>query len=101
MIVYLLPRAPFAKAAPRSDTLFGAICWAIRWLYDEETLVKLLAGFADGQAPFILSSLFPYVENTTTNPAPKILFVPRPLLAPNFGGLVKGQSAYQIYKIST
>ena len=66
MIVYLAPRAPFAKSVPRSDTLFGGIAWAIRLLYDEKTLADLLDEFdraiaARQPPPFVLSSLFPYV----------------------------------------
>lgn len=83
MIVYIEPRAPFTKGVPRSDTLFGAVCWAIRLLYGESALQSLLAEFdravSDGaEPPFLLSSLFPYFEDEKG----KILFLPRPLMPP-------------------
>jgi CRISPR-associated protein Csm4 len=80
MIVYLKPKSPFSKAVPRSDTLFGAICWAVNTLYGEKDLVELLDEFTSDNAPFIVSSLFPYVEKLETKR--KILFFPRPLLPP-------------------
>lgn len=80
MIVYLQPKTPFSKAIPRSDTLFGAICWAIRLIYGETHLNKLLEKFQENVAPFIVSSLFPYAE---TSKGEKILFFPRPLLPPS------------------
>jgi CRISPR-associated protein Csm4 len=83
MIVYLKPKSPFAKAVPRSDTLFGAICWAIKVLYGEKELINLLDEFASDNAPFIVSSLFPFVEKLETKK--KTLFFPRPLLVPKLG----------------
>lgn len=80
MIVYLQPKTPFSKAVPRSDTLFGAICWSICLLYGETELSNLLAKFQENTAPFVLSSLFPYVQNRKGE---KVLFLPRPLLPPS------------------
>ena len=82
MIVYLKPRAPFAQAVPRSDTLFGAVAWAIRLLYGEPELVKLLGQFDEAieadAPPFVLSSLFPYLNHDGS----KLRFLPRPLQTP-------------------
>lgn len=83
MIVYLKPRAPFAQAVPRSDTLFGAVAWAIRLLYGEPELAELLGRFdaaiqADAPPPFVLSSLFPYLKHENST----LRFLPRPLAAP-------------------
>lgn len=86
MIVHLRPRAPFTKGAPRSDTMFGAIAWAIRWLYGETALVDLLeqteaAVEAGAQPPLVISSLFPSLSDRKG----KILLLPKPLLPPAFG----------------
>lgn len=83
MIVYLKPRAPFAQAVPRSDTLFGAVAWAIRLLYGEAALAELLGQFdeaikAAAAPPFVISSLFPYLKHENS----VLRFLPRPLAAP-------------------
>lgn len=85
MIVYLEPHAPFTKSAPRSDTLFGAICWSISLLCKEDTLPKILSDFKNAitkqteeQLPFLISSFFPYFADEKG----KILFWPKPLIEP-------------------
>jgi len=99
MIVYLMPRAPFTKNVPRSDTLFGAIAWAIRLLYGEKELVRILDEFdlaisAQESPPFVISSLFPYFEDKEG----KILFLPRPLSPPSFPSQTFNLETYQAYK---
>src|SRR5581483_6129720 len=96
MIVYLDPRAPFAKGIPRSDTLFGGVAWAIRLLYGEETLTDLLDEFdkaikARQAPPFVLSSLFPYFEDLEG----RLLFLPAPLSPMTFASEIKGVSDYR------
>ncbi|MBL8149871.1 MAG: hypothetical protein JNN15_08080, partial [Blastocatellia bacterium] len=81
MIVYLLPKSPFTKSAPRSDTLFGAICWAIRLLYGQQKLVDIIEKFdaaieSARPLPFLLTSCFPYFQDKQG----KIHFLPKPLL---------------------
>jgi CRISPR-associated protein Csm4 len=49
----------FKDTLPRSDTLFGAVCWGIRLLYDTATLERFLATFSDGSPALLLSSAFP------------------------------------------
>jgi CRISPR-associated protein Csm4 len=80
MIIYLEPKTAFSKAIPRSDTLFGAICWAVRLLDGKEKLEELLEKFKPDKAPFVLSSMFPYVENSENKK--KFLFLPCPLFPP-------------------
>lgn len=99
MIVYLTSQAAFAQSVPRSDTLFGAICWAIRWLYSERELAELLAAFDDSAttqttAPFVNSSMFPFFEDA----GGKVLFLPRPLGESHVGDSLQGIGAYQSYK---
>src|SRR5262245_45457767 len=105
MIVYLKPRAPFAQSAPRSDTLFGAIAWAIRLLYGEGELIRLLEQFdravaSQSSPPFLISSLFPFVEsgNGDERQARRTLFLPRPLLASNFDLAIDDRYAHRLFK---
>ena len=72
--VYLEPKGSFTSSI-YSDTLFGAVCWAIRAVYDEKTLTEFLEGF--NKSPlFLLSSAFPYLKYKD-----KIVrFYPKPLL---------------------
>lgn len=57
-LVRMLPRSS-VESRLGADTLFGAFCWAIRVLYGERELVRILEGF--NQAPlFVLSSAFPF-----------------------------------------
>ncbi len=82
MIVYLQMQSPLTKQLPRSDTLFGAICWTLRTLYGNAALEDMLRQFdealaADETPPFLISSMFPYLRD-----ASGILhFLPRPLWA--------------------
>lgn len=80
MIVYMKFVSPFLKGLPRSDTLFGGICWGIRWVFGEKALTDLLERFDNdkGDPPFTLSSAFPYVEEEGA----RLHFLPRPILPP-------------------
>jgi CRISPR-associated protein Csm4 len=63
MIVYLGNPALFNRELPRSDTLFGAICWAVRFIYGEALLRTWLERFDRGDPPFLVSSCFPYARS--------------------------------------
>lgn len=73
--VYLTPRGAFRNEL-HSDTLFGLICWGIRQVYSEAVLEELLAAFASGEPPFVLSSAFPYRQEEGEAKH----YLPRPLL---------------------
>jgi CRISPR-associated protein Csm4 len=75
MIVRLTPTGRFLGGLPRSDTLFGALCWGIRWTHGEPALLDVLRACEEGDPPFVLSSAFPFAEggNGVT------YFLPRPL----------------------
>jgi CRISPR-associated protein Csm4 len=109
MIVYLKPCAPFANSAPRSDTLFGAIAWAIRALYGEDELVRLLERFdqalaSQSEPPFLVSSLFPYLEPAgdsgegDSGGHRRTLFLPRPLLGTSFELPPENRNGYRLFK---
>jgi CRISPR-associated protein Csm4 len=57
---YALPIQPRARfvSLPQSDTLFGHLCWAIRYVEGEDALQRFLAEFADSP-PLLLSAVFP------------------------------------------
>src|SRR5829696_2567571 len=54
-----------------SDTLFSALCHAYLELYGREALEGLLARF-DEEPPFLISSAFPFFEDTLFTPFPRI-----------------------------
>lgn len=75
--VRLWPRGSF-EFRPRSDTLFGAICWAIRTLWDATKLEALLEDFHKAPA-FLLTCAFPCQRIADGG---LIHYLPRPLLPP-------------------
>ncbi|OYD13896.1 type III-A CRISPR-associated RAMP protein Csm4 [candidate division WOR-3 bacterium JGI_Cruoil_03_44_89] len=77
-IFYLKPKGSFIDIIPQSDTLFGAICWGVKILYDEKRLKTMLDKFLKGKPPFLLSSSFPYIENNEK----KIHLLPKPISNP-------------------
>ena len=88
MIVLMSGGSGFLEAVPRSDTLFGAICWALRWLEGEPSLLDLLARVDAGDPPFLVSSAFPYAVAGGR----RTFFLPRPLLPPAAPGRAEGAS---------
>lgn len=81
-IVYLEPVHGAAyKAELRSDTLWAAICWAIRMIHGNDRLNTLLAAYdhpSNSGDAFYISSAFPYIEigskKTHFFPAPSLPF---------------------------
>ena len=73
--LYLGPRSTLISL-PTSDTLFGAICWAVYHLWNEKKLEDMLRDFINGRPPFILSSTFPCLVKNES----RVRFFPRPLL---------------------
>jgi CRISPR-associated protein Csm4 len=68
------PLSPF-KSFPTTNTIFGAICWGIRWLESEEKLLETLEMFKTGRPPFIISAPLPWKEGKWVFPRP-IHFIP-------------------------
>jgi CRISPR-associated protein Csm4 len=80
-VVYLKPIGAGGFRVPlRSDTLWPALCWAIRMVFDRATLENFLEDYkrqeTESQA-FFLSSAFLFKEDEKGN---KIHFFPAPLL---------------------
>jgi CRISPR-associated protein Csm4 len=79
MTVYLRPDSSFrGSRPPRSDTLFGAICWGYELLFGEPRLISLLNAFQSESAPFLISSMFPYTEKD----GQRSLSLPKPYTKP-------------------
>lgn len=77
-IVYLYPNSTF-RTELRSDTLWGLLCWGIRFIYGNAALEKVLATYESGTPEFMISSTFPFIESDEK----KHLFFPRPILPPS------------------
>ncbi len=72
LIVHITPRSIFRPL--HSDTLFGAICFAIEQTHGEEELIKIIEKFKN-TPPFLLSSAFPYVRSDSG----RVYFLPKPI----------------------
>ncbi len=73
MLIYLKPLSLFPDL--HSDTLFGAITFAISELYPEK-VDGMISEFENNQPPFLISSAFPYVYADER----KIKFFPKLIL---------------------
>ncbi len=73
-LVKLWPRAP-VRTWPTNQTFFGAICWAVRWLYGADCLASLLDELAENPLRLVISDalLFARVGNA------EYFFVPKPV----------------------
>lgn len=86
-IVYLKPRSSFRDNL-RSDSLWGLICWGIKNLWSEETLLEMISGYQTG-FPLKVSSAFRWVDT----PEGRVRFFPKPQLPPfDLQELVSGMS---------
>jgi len=54
-----------------SDTLFSAICNCYRLLYGKKKLESMLQLFREYRFPFLISSAFPFIDETFLFPLPK------------------------------
>ena len=61
----------------QSDTLFSALCWAVREVEGSGWLDEWLGAFLNGPAPLLLTSAFPLAGD--------VRFYPRPMLPPPWG----------------
>lgn len=80
MLVYLKPCSTFPKL--HSDTLFGALTYAINELYPN-VVVDMINKFENFEPPFLVSSSFPYIGDKNS----KIRFYPKIILDNNFSNL--------------
>ncbi len=64
------------KSTLPSDTLWGNLCWAIKYLYGDEELREFLNSYVNGNPQLIVSSTFPFLKKSVET----IYFFPRPIL---------------------
>ena len=74
--IHLIPTGSF-EIIPHSDTIFGAICWAIRTLFGEKKLIQILDEF-ESSPPFLLSSAFPWKQIGKR----RYYYLPKPYMPP-------------------
>ena len=72
LIVHIEPRSIFRPL--HSDTIFGAICFAIEQIHGDDVLTKIIKKF-ENTPPFLVSSVFPYVKSDNR----RIHFLPKPI----------------------
>lgn len=75
MIIYIKPRSLFPTL--HSDTIFGALISTMKYIYPEK-FQDTLQRFKMGDAPFLVSSAFPFLDLD----GEKIKFFPKPLMKP-------------------
>lgn len=101
-IVYLEPiGSGTLKSELRSDALWGAICWAIRWLNNEQILTEFIHAYAeDSTKACLISSAFPYSESFDPQSQTwrKTHFFPIPVLPPDPAQRIEseGKSPHEI-----
>ncbi len=63
------PLSAFSNV-PSTNTIFGAICWGIRWLESEQKLLETLKSFKEGKPPFVISTPLPWKDGKWAFPRP-------------------------------
>jgi CRISPR-associated protein Csm4 len=74
-IVWLKPRSGYVTDL-RSVTLWGSICWSIRYLAEDKQFHEFMDNCKAGKPDFVISSVFPWKGRKGN----RILFFPNPLL---------------------
>ncbi len=82
---FVLKPLSFYSDIYSADTIFGTVCWYIRYLYGEDALVTFLNDFND-DVPFVISSCIPQG------------YVPKPLLSFTLKDSVKEIEADKQFK---
>ena len=82
LIVRIAPKSIFRPL--HSDTLFGAICFAIDQIHGDDVMTKTIEKFKS-TPPFLISSTYPYIksDNITSDNAKSdngiVYFLPKPI----------------------
>lgn len=92
-IIYLIPRSGYVTDL-RSDTLWGSICWGIRYLWGEEELTEFLLRCERGNPDFVITSAFPFKQHGTE----RIPFFPNPLVLHDTGNGEQARDDYRLHK---
>ncbi len=75
-IIYLFNLHSGLKSDMPSDTLWGNLCWAIKFLYGDDELKNFLSTYQTYSPALIISSSFPFYKKEDNI----IRFFPRPIL---------------------
>ncbi|MCX7880662.1 MAG: type III-A CRISPR-associated RAMP protein Csm4 [Ignavibacteria bacterium] len=92
--VYLYPKSSYVTEL-RSDTLWGLILVAIRYVFSENKLLELLEKYLKNKPPFVVSSAFPFKMETDGT---KIHFFPKPIWGKGFKVKTTDFNALEIRK---
>jgi CRISPR-associated protein Csm4 len=76
-IVWLIPRSGYVTDL-RSVTIWGTLCWGIRYLWGESELEDFIARHQTGVPDLIVSSAFPFKQQGKK----RTPFFPNPLVSP-------------------
>lgn len=78
LTIYLKSLGGFKDGTPRSDTLFGALCWGIYLFYGDEVFMNFLKSYQENEPAVLLSSSFPFFNenNNLIHLFPKICSQP-------------------------
>ncbi len=93
-IIYLIPLGGFSTHL-RSDTLWGMLCWGIRYLWGASELEQFIKACAGGNPEFVISSTFPYKQHGRD----KIPFFPNPLIHAGDGMTNDVEVALEHYRL--
>lgn len=78
-----------------SDTLWGMLCWGIRYLWGESELTKFIDACDQGRPEFVISSTFPFKQHGRD----KIPFFPNPLAYIGDGQVHEVEDALVNYRL--
>lgn len=81
-VVRIFPKTNFHTFL-HSDTLWGNLVYAYRMLYGVKETSKLLEKYLNGEAPFILSSIFPFELKKNYQQSEIIYYLPKPITGVN------------------
>ena len=80
MLIYIKPLSTFPKL--HSDTLFGALTYAISELYPN-LVDEMINEFEENKPPFLISSTFPVIFNE----GDKVKFYPKLIIGSDLSGI--------------
>lgn len=93
-IIYLIPSAGYSTEL-RSDTLWGMLCWGIRYLWGKDELLAFIHKASIGQPEFIISSTFPFKQHGSE----RIPFFPNPFVIAHDDPHTDAETALEFYRL--
>lgn len=93
-IIYLIPVGGYSTEL-RSDTLWGMLCWGIRYLWGKDELKTFIQNAADARPEFVISSAFPFKQHGTE----RIPFFPNPFVIAPDNADSETETALEAYRL--